>query len=121
MTGGESVSASLIPRSALPESGICALEGSIHGETGSIIVEITASALRVWRNECPHQGRRLDYAPGKFLQDGQNLVCAAHGASFRRSDGLCVSGPCRGESLQALPFERLADGSLRVEGFRTSG
>ena len=121
MLGGESVSASLIPRSALPDSGFCALEGAINGETASIIVEVAAEAVRVWANQCPHQGRRLDYAPGKFLIDGPNLVCAAHGASFRRSDGLCVTGPCRGESLQPLAFERLGDGSLRVAGFRTSG
>ena len=122
MAGGESVSASLIPRSELPDSGICAMEGRINGEQASIIVETAQSAVRVWRNECPHQGRRLDYAPGKFLLDGVNLVCAAHGASFRRSDGLCVSGPCRGESLRALDFERDADGALRVAGFvRTSG
>lgn len=121
MPGGESVSASLIPRSALPESGICAVDGLIDGEPASIVVEIVASGVRVWRNECPHQGRRLDYAPGKFLVDGANIVCAAHGASFRRTDGLCVAGPCRGESLQPLASEWLADGSLRVAGFRTSG
>ena len=121
MAGGESVSASLILRSALPESGICAFDGLIDGEPASIIVETAGSGVRVWRNVCPHQGRRLDYAPGKFLIDGATLVCAAHGASFRRSDGLCVSGPCRGESLQALSFERSPDGDLRVDGFRTSG
>jgi nitrite reductase/ring-hydroxylating ferredoxin subunit len=121
MAGGESVSASLIPRSALPESGICALDGLIDGEPASIIVQILDGATRVWRNECPHQGRRLDYAPGKFLIDGANLVCAAHGASFRRLDGFCVAGPCRGESLSALAFEALPDGALRVAGFRTSG
>lgn len=121
MPAGESVSASLIPRSDLPESGICALDGMIDGEPASIIVETAGGAVRAWRNECPHQGRRLDYAPGKFLLDGPHLVCAAHGASFRRSDGLCVAGPCRGESLQALAVERLPDGTLRVAGFRTSG
>lgn len=117
MPGGESVSASLIQRSGLPESGICALEGAIDGEPASIIVETAGSVVRAWRNECPHQGRRLDYVPGKFLLDGANLVCAAHGASFRRSDGLCVGGPCRGQSLQALAIEQLGDGSLRIAGF----
>ena len=118
MAGEESVSASLIRRSGLPESGIVALDGLIDGETGSIIVEITGLEIRAWVNACPHQGRRLDYAPGRFLIDGGNLLCAAHGASFRRGDGLCVSGPCRGESLQALAVERLPDGDLRVAGFR---
>lgn len=118
MAGEESVSASLIRRSDLPDSGIVALDGEIDSEMGSIIVETAGSAIRAWVNACPHQGRRLDYAPGKFLLDGANLVCAAHGASFRRSDGHCVSGPCRGESLQALAVESLPDGDLRIAGFR---
>ena len=118
MAGEESVSASLIRRSDLPDSGIVALEGDIHGDPGSIVVETLGSEIRAWINACPHQGRRLDYAPGKFLLDGMHLVCAAHGASFRRSDGRCDAGPCRGESLQALAVEPLPGGFLRIIGFR---
>ena len=114
MPAGESVSASLILRSDLPESGIVALEAVIGGETVPIIVETGPGFVRAWRNVCPHQGRRLDYAPGKFLLDGANLVCAAHGASFRRADGLCVAGPCRGESLQAVALAEQPDGWLRL-------
>ena len=122
MAGGESVSASLIRRSDLPDAGICAVDATINGEPVSIIIETdNGSAARAWLNQCPHQGRRLDYAPGKFLLDGANLVCAAHGASFRRGDGLCVSGPCRGESLTAVEAEWQADGSLRLGAIRTSG
>lgn len=114
MPAGESVSASLILRSDLPEAGIVALDALISGEPVSIFVETGPGFVRAWRNVCPHQGRRLDYAPGKFLIDGALLVCAAHGASFRRSDGLCVAGPCRGESLQPVPVTELDDGRLRL-------
>ncbi|MCF5939615.1 Rieske 2Fe-2S domain-containing protein, partial [Xanthomonas perforans] len=40
----------------------------------------------------------------QFLKtkEGQ-LVCAAHGAAFELSGGECVSGPCRGQSLFAVP------------------
>lgn len=114
MPAGESVSASLILRSELPEVGFMALDAVIAGEPASIIIETGPGFVRAWRNVCPHQGRRLDFAPGKFLLDGANLVCAAHGASFRRSDGLCVAGPCRGESLQAVPVVEQADGRLRL-------
>ena len=114
MPAGESVSASLILRSDLPEAGIVAVDVAIAGEPTSILVETGPGFVRAWRNVCPHQGRRLDYAPGQFLLDGANLVCAAHGASFRRADGLCVAGPCRGESLQAVAVVEQADGWLRL-------
>ena len=58
--------------------------------------------VNAWHNQCPHQGRPLNYAPGKFLQtpDGQ-LMCAAHGATFETRHGECVAGPCKGASLHA--------------------
>ncbi|HPW13843.1 MAG TPA: Rieske (2Fe-2S) protein, partial [Thermomonas sp.] len=62
----------------------------------------------------PHAGRRLDWAPGKFLRakDGM-LVCAAHGASFELANGVCVAGPCRGESLRAVAVE-VRDGGISL-------
>jgi nitrite reductase/ring-hydroxylating ferredoxin subunit len=102
MSPAGSVKPSLIFHTDLPESGLAALDVEIGGETESIIVHRDGNRLAAWRNACPHQGRRLDYVPGKFLIDGNNLVCAAHGASFRLADGVCVAGPCRGERLQAL-------------------
>ena len=30
------------------------------------------------------------------------LRCSKHGALFQINDGLCVEGPCQGESLQPL-------------------
>ena len=115
MPPGESVSASLIRRSDLPESGMVSIQALIGGENVAIIVQTAGERVRAWRNACPHEGRRLDYAPGKFLLDGARLVCPAHGASFRLEDGFCVSGPCRGESLQAIEVECLPDGMLRFQ------
>lgn len=113
MQQGESVSASLIRRRDLPESGMVELTVDINGETASIIAECLPNSIKAWLNACPHEGRRLNYAPGKFLIDKQNLVCPAHGASFRLSDGFCVSGPCRGESLQPVTVVQLPSGELR--------
>jgi nitrite reductase/ring-hydroxylating ferredoxin subunit len=115
MPNGESVSASLIHRSELADTGFTALTVSISGENIAIFVQTGPDQLRAWLNSCPHEGRRLDYAPGKFLIDKQNLVCAAHGASFRLSDGFCVGGPCRGESLRAVLVTELADGYLQLD------
>ena len=49
---------------------------------------------------------RLDWAPGQFLKSREgHVVCAAHGAAFELQGGLCVSGPCRGQSLHAVPVD----------------
>ena len=70
--------------------------------------------VRAWLNVCPHAGRRLDWAPGKFLKSKDGLlVCAAHGASFELQRGDCVAGPCRGDSLRAVPV-RVTEGMVRL-------
>ena len=113
MPSGEGVSETLIHRSALPASGLVALDVLISGELESIVLDCGRDPLIAWRNCCPHQGRRLDYAPGLFLIDKGQLVCAAHGACFRLEDGLCVAGPCRGEHLARIEVEQDGEGRLR--------
>ena len=102
----------LIRRSSLPDTGLVAIDAEIDGETTSIIVDCGRNPLQAWRNCCPHQGRRLDYAPGKFLIHKEQLVCAAHGATFELEEGLCVGGPCRGEHLTRVRVDESEDGSL---------
>ncbi len=61
---------------------------------------------RVWVyvNSCPHIGLPLDPMPDRFLDaKKQAIICSAHGARFRIEDGFCSSGPCYGESLEAVP------------------
>jgi nitrite reductase/ring-hydroxylating ferredoxin subunit len=68
--------------------------------------------VRAWFNICPHAGRRLDWAPGKFLRSKSgDLVCAVHGATFALGDGRCIAGPCVGESLREVPVE-VRDGGV---------
>jgi len=58
--------------------------------------------VKCYLNQCPHQGTPLDTFPDKFLDElGEHLVCSTHGARFRVEDGLCVLGPCLGQSLSA--------------------
>ena len=60
----------------------------------------SGNAVKCYRNECPHQGTPLDTFPDKFLDGaGEYLVCSTHGARFQIDDGLCVLGPCLGQSL----------------------
>ena len=54
----------------------------------------------VWRNDCPHNHRPLEYRQDQFLSaDGQHIVCYAHGAHFEIRTGYCFAGPCEGRSL----------------------
>ncbi len=62
--------------------------------------------LYVYRNHCPHLGLPLEWMPDQFMdRDGHYIQCATHGALFRVENGLCVSGPCQGESLETVPFQ----------------
>jgi nitrite reductase/ring-hydroxylating ferredoxin subunit len=105
MADARVVSSSLIRESGIPEGGFVAVEATIDGEYESIILHRDAQGVRAWLNVCPHAGRRLDYLPGQFLLDRGLLVCAAHGATFRTTDGECVAGPCRGAHLRAVAVE----------------
>jgi nitrite reductase/ring-hydroxylating ferredoxin subunit len=60
-----------------------------------------SGVLYAYENRCPHQGTPLETFPDKFLNaDGSLLICSTHGARFRAEDGLCFSGPCKGERLR---------------------
>jgi nitrite reductase/ring-hydroxylating ferredoxin subunit len=98
----ESVSGSLIRLADWPPEGLSEIEVDIDGEPQSLILRRHGERLQAWLNICPHAGRRLDWAPGRFLVDQGRLVCAAHGASFEMEHGECVAGPCRGASLVAV-------------------
>lgn len=58
---------------------------------------------RAYANLCPHVPLPLDRDGEPLLSaDGLFLVCRNHGALFTVEDGLCVAGPCVGESLAPL-------------------
>ena len=113
MPPDESVNASLIRSHDLPDEQLTAIDVDIGGERESIIIHRVGNRIDAWLNVCPHQGRRLDYVPGKFLVERDRLVCAAHGARFRLADGRCVSGPCLGASLRRVAVEAADGGRLR--------
>lgn len=62
------------------------------------------SALYAYRDLCPHYGTTaLPWKRNQYLDKaGDAIVCAAHGARFDIATGLCISGPCLGESLSAV-------------------
>lgn len=71
-------------------------------------------AVHAYLNRCPHALRQLNFRPNGFLTaDGTLIQCSSHGALFEKDTGLCVAGPCAGESLRRLPVA-LADGEVRL-------
>jgi nitrite reductase/ring-hydroxylating ferredoxin subunit len=101
---------------AVPVDELRECEVVLGGEPESLILYRAGhDEVRAWRNVCPHAGRRLDYAPGKFLRSKTGLlVCAVHGAAFELERGECVAGPCRGQALQAVAV-RCRDGQVMLE------
>lgn len=93
----------------IPDGGVLGLDPPIPEGDGLVLAR-NGSQVRAWFNVCPHTGRRMDYAPGLFLCKHGVLTCAVHGATFALGqNGLCIGGPCRGESLSEAPL-RIEDG-----------
>jgi phosphoglycolate phosphatase len=66
-------------------------------------------------NECRHLPTELDWNFGHFLDaEKEFLVCATHGALYNPLTGLCVAGPCRGRSLEAIDVGEL-NGKIYLE------
>jgi nitrite reductase/ring-hydroxylating ferredoxin subunit len=106
----------LIAFDAIEDGGFAAVEAVLAGDAESLILHRRGDTVRAWLNVCPHAGRRLDWAPGKFLVSKEGLlVCAAHGASFELDRGECVAGPCRGASLRAVEVA-IGDGQVYLSG-----
>jgi nitrite reductase/ring-hydroxylating ferredoxin subunit len=61
-------------------------------------------SVRGFVNRCPHAGHQLSFRPDRFLTpDKQLILCQSHGALFDKVSGVCVGGPCVGESLTPVP------------------
>ena len=111
--GGDESANSLARLAALPLVSLHEVEAMLDGDAESLLLyRDAAGGISAFLNVCPHAGRRLDWAPGKFLRakDGA-LVCAAHGASFDLANGECIAGPCRGERLRDIAVE-VRDGDV---------
>ena len=80
-----------------------------------IVVRSSADTVAVFLNRCPHLGVPLHWERDDFLDlEGTFLRCATHGALFEKDSGLCVLGPCRGESLWSLD-SALVDGAVTID------
>ncbi|MFO0693358.1 MAG: Rieske (2Fe-2S) protein [Polyangiales bacterium] len=72
----------------------------------ALVLRDVAGRVRAYRNLCQHIPLPLDGGSKSYLDaTGGFLLCGLHGALYRREDGLCVRGPCEGESLEDLDVE----------------
>jgi nitrite reductase/ring-hydroxylating ferredoxin subunit len=105
----------------IEDGGFFETEARLEIDAESLILHRKGADVRAWLNVCPHAGRRLDWAPGKFLKDKQGqLVCAVHGATFELDEGGCVAGPCKGSALRRVHVE-VRDGAVYLGQLTTSG
>lgn len=80
----------------------------------ALVLRDETGAAVAYRNLCRHLPVPLDGGTGKYLtEDGAQLICGTHGATYRLLDGYCVDGPCEGLSLKPL-FVRQEDGEIFV-------
>mgnify|MGYP003577696943 CR=1 FL=1 len=71
------------------------LDGFLINDRGS---------FHAYVNRCRHMPTPLDFVRDEFIsEDGRFLRCYTHGALYEFATGLCIDGPCKGESLYRLP------------------
>lgn len=106
----------LLDADDVPEGAYREAQAEHDGRPIWLVVTRHQGTPRAWLNVCPHAGRSLNFAPDRFLADGEGrLVCAAHGAVFDPADGQCVAGPCRGDRLRSVAVDEV-DGRIRLIG-----
>jgi nitrite reductase/ring-hydroxylating ferredoxin subunit len=75
--------------------------------------------LHAWRDACPHlgnEGSPMAWRKDAYLNhDGTRIVCHAHGAQFDLVTGLCLLGPCLGQSLTPVPVRVGEGGEIYLE------
>lgn len=82
----------------------------------SVFVVRKGFDLHAYVNACPHMdGAPMAWRKDAYLSgDRSHIVCHAHGARFEIETGLCVLGPCEGQTLTRAPIETLPGGAIVV-------
>ena len=71
------------------------------GEGHDTVFVVRRRGVYAYRDACPHwPGAPMAWRKDAYLDAArERIVCAAHGAQFEIETGLCVLGPCVGQSL----------------------
>ena len=66
-----------------------------------------------YQNVCPHLQVELEFLENQFLnRDQEYIECSTHGALFLVETGVCISGPCLGQSLEKVEISVHSDGGI---------
>lgn len=97
----------------LPDGGVVGIDPA-RPLAMPLVLRRQGAHVQAWLNACPHDGRRMNWAPGRFQVKDGVLRCAVRGARFALDrGGLCVGGPCRGRSLLPVPV-RVENGLVTI-------
>lgn len=98
----------------VPEGGTLKFPFNHKGKPAEGFLARYKGKLVAYENRCRHLPVRLDFPDANlFDRDGAHFICQNHNALYEPLTGLCVRGPCEGESLRALEIE-LVDGEVWV-------
>ncbi|MEE8515650.1 MAG: Rieske 2Fe-2S domain-containing protein [Alphaproteobacteria bacterium] len=68
----------------------------------------------VYANVCPHRGLPLNWKPDIFLSyDKSRILCVLHACTFDIETGQALTGPCPGQSLEAIAVT-VVGGAVRL-------
>tara|TARA_B100001093_G_C26469172_1_gene859826 strand:- start:257 stop:604 length:348 start_codon:yes stop_codon:yes gene_type:complete len=75
-----------------------------------IIILRDKNILNGFVNICPHASLPLNLNDTNVLyNDNFHLICRNHAALFNPLNGICVSGPCEGKSLEIVKLKIKCD------------
>lgn len=89
----------------------------LHSHGRDTMFVVRRNGLHAYRNACPHwEGASMPWRKDAYLNvDATRIVCSAHGAQFDIETGVCLTGPCPGQTLTHVPLIETEDGSLHVD------
>jgi nitrite reductase/ring-hydroxylating ferredoxin subunit len=98
----------------LPDGGSRGFDPQ-HGGQDTLLVVRQGGELFAYADACPHHGTPMAWRKHAYLDAaGQHIVCAAHGALFDIATGLCVLGPCLGETLSPVALKIHDNGDIHL-------
>ena len=87
----------------IPDNEATGLVAEVDGKQRNIFIIRKGNIVFGYINWCPHNQVLIDQIPNKFFNSDKTFIqCSKHGALFNIDDGLCIMGPCQGESLKQL-------------------